>query len=151
MQEAGVMTGGEQAERGRIDTKIAVVLREDLEIWQKLNVTAFLASGVAATAPASIGEPYRDGSGTQYLPMFGQPVMVFAGSPEQVRGAYERALAREVVPSIFTADLFRTGNDIDNRAAVAAVAAADLDLVGIAFRADRRVADKVLKGLALHG
>ena len=28
-------------------TKIAVVIRDDLPVWQKLNMTAFLASGVA--------------------------------------------------------------------------------------------------------
>ena len=32
----------------RFDTKIAVVVRDDLEAWQRLNVTAFLASGIAA-------------------------------------------------------------------------------------------------------
>jgi len=31
------------------DTKIAVVVREDLEVWQKLNVTAFTISGIAGT------------------------------------------------------------------------------------------------------
>lgn len=29
------------------DTNIAVVLRDGLQIWQKLNATAFLASGIA--------------------------------------------------------------------------------------------------------
>ena len=29
-------------------TKIAVVISDDLPVWQKLNMTAFLASGVAA-------------------------------------------------------------------------------------------------------
>ena len=28
------------------DTKIAIVVRDDLATWQKLNVTAFLTSGV---------------------------------------------------------------------------------------------------------
>ena len=37
----------------RFDTKIAIVLRDDLETWQKLNVTAFLASGVAAQISSS--------------------------------------------------------------------------------------------------
>ena len=32
----------------RFESKIAVVLAEDLAVWQKLNVTAFLASGIAA-------------------------------------------------------------------------------------------------------
>jgi len=34
-----------------VDTKIAVVLRDDLEVWQRLNVTAFLVSGIGWRAP----------------------------------------------------------------------------------------------------
>ena len=37
-----------------------------------------------------------------------------------------------------------------HRAAVAAVPRADLDLTGIAFRTERRDADKITKGLRLH-
>ncbi len=33
----------------RFDTKIAIAVRADLQQWQKLNVTAFLASGIAAS------------------------------------------------------------------------------------------------------
>ena len=29
------------------DTKIAIVVRDDLAVWQKLNVTAFITSGIA--------------------------------------------------------------------------------------------------------
>lgn len=133
----------------RFDTKIAVVLRDDLADWQKLNVTAFTVSGVASDAEV-IGEPYQDGSGNRYLPMLRQPVLVFSAAPDQIRGVYDRAMERGVPLSIFTADLFRTGNDHDNRAAVRAVAAGDLELVGLAFRDSRKTVDKVTKGLALH-
>ena len=34
--------------------------RDDMEMWQKLNVTAFLMNGIAATHPDIIGAPYRD-------------------------------------------------------------------------------------------
>ena len=43
------------------DTKIAVVVREDLEVWQKLNVTAFTISGIAGTQEV-MGKEYEDGS-----------------------------------------------------------------------------------------
>jgi hypothetical protein len=109
-----------------ITTKIAIVVREDLAGWQKLNVTAFLASGIAATAPDSIGAPYRDADGTAYTPMFGQPVLVF------------------------TADADRMTRTL-NRAAVAALARADVDPVGLAVRADRKTVDKIVDGLRLHG
>ena len=45
------------------DTKIGVIVREDLETWQKLNVTAFLSAGITAANPESIGSQYEDGSG----------------------------------------------------------------------------------------
>ena len=45
------------------DTKITIAVRDDLAVWQKLNVVAFLASGIAAHAPDIIGEPYRDADG----------------------------------------------------------------------------------------
>jgi len=59
-------------------------------------------------------------------------------------------MAQNVKLAIFTDALFATGNDVDNRAAVKAVAREDLTLVGIAFHTDRKIADKVLKGLVLH-
>jgi hypothetical protein len=40
----------------QFDTKIAVVIRTDLEAWQKLNVASFLAGGIAAAFPECIGE-----------------------------------------------------------------------------------------------
>jgi hypothetical protein len=132
------------------DTKIAVVLRDDLAVWQKANVTAFLVSGVAGTNPDMVGEPYRDASGNEYLPMFVQPVLVYEADAAALRRAYERAMDRDVVPAVYTNELFATGHDEANRAAVAAVGAEDLDLVGIAFRAERKTVDKVVDRLRFH-
>ena len=152
-ENAGELDHSDDATRGgpvRFNTKIAVVLREDLAVWQKLNMTAFLVSGVAGTDADTIGEPYEDASGQRYLPMFRQPVLVFAGSGEQLRRAYERLRAGGLRFSVFTDDLFATGNDGDNRAAVKAVCSEDLQLAGMALRGDRKAVDKALKGLALH-
>ena len=104
----------------RFDTKIAVLLRDDLEAWQRLNVTAFLVSGIGPRSPEVIGEPCADADGTEYLPMFRQPVLVFEASKETLARACESAVSRGVALSVFTADLFATGNDRDNRAAVRA-------------------------------
>jgi hypothetical protein len=134
----------------RFDTKLAVVLRDDLEVWQRLNVTAFLVSGIGTRAPEVIGEPYADADGTQYLPMFRQPVLVFEASKETLTEAAERAVGRGLVLSVFTADLFTTGNDGDNRAAVQAVPRTGLDLVGIAVYGPRNAVDKAVKGARMH-
>ncbi|MGW0189510.1 DUF2000 family protein [Streptomyces sp. NPDC003362] len=134
----------------RFDTKIAVLLRADLETWQRLNVTAFLVSGLGSELPELIGEPYADADGTPYLPMFRQPVLVFEGTKETLTAAHERALARALPRAVFTSDLFATGNDRDNRAAVRAVPGGQLDLVGIAVHGPRNAVDKVLKGARMH-
>ena len=131
-------------------TKVAVLLRDDLATWQRLNVTAFLASGITAGWPQLVGEPYADADGTAYLPMLGQPVLVLEGDAALLREAHARALRRDLTVGVFTADLFRTGNDDDNRAAVRAVRRDDLDLVGLAVHGPRTAVDKVLKGARLH-
>jgi len=145
-----IAPGGAASAAGRFDNKIAIVLREDLPVWQKINMAAFLASGVATSARDMVGEAYEDASGNRYLPMFRQPVLVFSGSGDAVRAAYERAMARGLALALFTDALFTTGNDRDNRAAVKACPREALALAGFAFRAERKLADKVLKGLSLH-
>lgn len=134
----------------RFDTRIAVLLREDLETWQRLNVTAFLVSGLGTVAPEVVGDPYEDADGTPYLPMFRQPVLVFEGTKEVMTSAHTRTLSRSLPTSLFTSDLFTTGNDRDNRAAVRAVGADALDLVGLAVYGPRNAVDKVLKGARMH-
>ncbi|WP_336029341.1 DUF2000 domain-containing protein [Geodermatophilus sp. FMUSA9-8] len=132
-------------------TKIAVVLREGLLPWQELNVTAFLSSAVAAAVPELIGRPYEDADGTAYLAMFRQPVLVLTASGEVLARVRTRALERGLPTSLFTADLFATGGDAENRAAVRAVRGAELDLVGLALHGPRNAVDKVTKGARMHG
>lgn len=134
----------------RFDTKIAVLLRDDLAMWQRLNVTAFLVSGIGTARPEVVGEPYEDADGTVYLREFRQPVMVFEGGKETLAAARAKALDRGLDVAVFTADMFATGNDADNRATVRAVPGADLDLVGIGIYGARNAVDKAMKGAAKH-
>jgi hypothetical protein len=135
----------------RFDTKIAIIVREDLATWQKLNVTAFLAGGLPGSYPELPGEFYRDGSGKHYGKLIRQPILIFAASGPELTRTRQRAAERNLPVSIYTQELFATGNDADNRAAVAAVPTEALNLVGIAIHADKRDVDKVVKGLKLHG
>jgi hypothetical protein len=134
----------------RFDTKIAIVLREGLAGWQRLNVTAFLTSGVTAARPDLVGEPYADGDGTAYLALLGQPVLVLEADAATLAAARERAVARGLDVAVFTAQMFATGNDVDNRAVVRAVAAADLEVVGLGLHGPRNAVDKAVKGARLH-
>jgi hypothetical protein len=134
----------------QFDTKIAIVVRTDLEVWQKLNVASFLCGGIAAAFPECIGAPYEDGSNTKYLSLIGQPILIYGADRAALTRALERALARNVTPAVYTEDMFKTTHDEANRAAVKAVAHGDLNLVGIAMRAERKVIDKIVDGLKFH-
>ncbi|WP_366522893.1 DUF2000 domain-containing protein [uncultured Nocardioides sp.] len=134
----------------KFDTKVAVVVRDDLAGWQRLNVTAFLVSGIAGAHPQLMGEPYEDADGTTYLPLLGQPVVVLEADADTLRAAHARALSRELATSIYTHEMFSTGHDEANRAVVRAVARDDLDLVGLAVFGPRNGVDKTVKGARLH-
>jgi hypothetical protein len=133
------------------DTKAAIVVRDDLAAWQRLNVTAFLMSGVTAHAgDGAIGEDYVDGDGRRYLPLLVQPVLIFEAGAAKLTTVRERAERRGVPLAIYTAEMFETGHDDANRAAVRAMATGALDLVGVGLRAPHRDADAVLRGLRRH-
>ena len=131
------------------DTKTALVLRRDLAAWQMANVAAFLAGGLTGTNGHMMGEPYRDGAGRAYSALIREPVFVFGATLEELRRTHQRALSRALRPAIYIDAMFKTTNDADNRAAVAAADSEALDLVGIGVHGPRKVIDKVVNGLKL--
>jgi hypothetical protein len=135
----------------RFDTKIAVVVLGELPTWQKLNIVAFTASGVAVSESGLTGKPYEDASGNTYLPMFRQPVLVFEADPAHIKKAYDCAMENGIRPAIFTRELFSTGHDEANRAVVKARTQEELELVGFALHGNRGLVDTIVKGLKLHG
>lgn len=132
------------------DTKIAIVVRSNLEAWQKLNVTAFLSSGLAFSAKNIMGEDYEDANGKKYYPMFKQPVLVFEAEANKLKTIYGRAANHLVQCAVYTEELFSTGNDIDNRAMVKRYSSDNLNLVGLAMVDDKKTIDKIFKGVSLH-
>jgi hypothetical protein len=132
------------------DTKIAIVLRDDLAPWQELNVTAFLTSGIIAQYPAIIGEAYRDAAGNVYNPMTIQPIVVLSADQETLRTIHRRSLERQVTASAYIEEMFSTGHDAANREVFAQFSPDNARLVGIALRADKKIADKITKGAKMH-
>ncbi|WFP79211.1 DUF2000 family protein [Mesorhizobium sp. WSM4906] len=132
------------------DTKFAIVLKEDLAVWQKLNVTAFLTSGIVAQFPEIIGEPYRDRAGNLFNPLSIQPVIVLSADGPTLAAIHRRALERGVTTSAYVEEMFSTGHDVANRAAFAEFAPDDAKMVGIALRAEKKLVDKITKGARMH-
>lgn len=132
------------------DTKIVLVLREDLAQWQKLNVTAFLTTGIVAQEPSVIGEAYRDAAGNVYNSLSIQPIVVLTADQETLRTIHRRSLERQVTSSLYVEEMFSTGHDAANRAVFAKFSPADAKVVGIALRTDKKIADKITKGARMH-
>ena len=133
------------------ETKITVVVRDDLAVWQKLNVTAFLASGIAAARPEVIGQPYVDALGRPHAALIGQPILVFAAGLDGLRRAYARAREAGLDIAPYIEAMFATGHDAANRAVFAAGEADSQVWAGLALHGPRKAVDKAVKGLKLHG
>jgi hypothetical protein len=133
----------------RFDTKIAILLRDDLAAWQELNVTAFLASGIAGESGMT-GEPYLDADGTRYLAMFRQPVLVFTADAATLAAARAKAVERDLRVAVYIEEIFATGHDEANRDEVARFGAAELNLVGLGIHGPRNVVDRITKPAHLH-
>jgi len=133
------------------DTKIAIVIRDDLAVWQKLNVTAFLTSGIVGATPDIIGDTYVDAADNIYNPLIIQPMMIMAASAEKMPTIYRRAMDHGTRLSLYIEEMFATGNDDANRQAVRAAQPDSMIIVGLAMRDERKVIDKITKGLKLHG
>jgi hypothetical protein len=132
------------------DTKIAIVLRNNLASWQKLNVTAFLVSGIVGQYPDMIGELYRDRSGNLYNPLSVQPMIVLSADDVTIAAIHRRALERDVTSSLFIEDMFATGHDAANRDVFGQFSPEDARVVGIALRAEKKIVDRITKGATMH-
>ena len=132
------------------ETKVAILVLEDLPVWQKLNVAAFLATGVAGAAPEAMGEPYVDAAGREHARLLGQPMLVFAATPDGLLRAHRAGVERGLARAVYVRAMFSTGHDAANRAAFLAGPADAPDLVGLALRGPRKDVDKATKGSSLH-
>ena len=129
------------------DTKVALIVRDDLAAWQKLNVVAFLATGVAAEAPEALGEPYEDAAGRRYGRMLGQPMLVFSADLNGLQAAHRQRCRATIVP--YVRDVFdRARRGQPRRVSGRRCGESRLRRAGAA-RAEEAV-DKAVKGLALH-
>ncbi|SBW01870.1 conserved hypothetical protein [uncultured Alphaproteobacteria bacterium] len=132
------------------ETKIAIVVRDDLAVWRKLNVAAFLMSGIVGAAPEIVGEPYVDKAGNRFAALCVQPVVVLAADAETIGRIHRRALERGVRAAAYTEEMFATGHDAANRAVFAGYGPEDARIVGVAVREDRKLVDKITKGARMH-
>ena len=132
------------------DTKIAIVLLNSLQIWQKLNVTSFLTSGIIGDNPSLIGKEYKDNSNYNYLPLNNQPVIILEADENNLKKIHSRIINKSLRCSIYINDMFLSGHDEANRKTVEKYKSDELPLVGLAIREKKNIVDKITKGSKLH-
>ena len=132
------------------DTKVAILVLDDLMVWQKLNVTAFLATGIAGASLEAMGEAYEDAAGRKHARMLGQPILIFVATADQLQHAYRVGLERGLTRAVYSKAMFSTRHDAANRAAFKAEPTDAPDLVGVALRGPKKDVDEATKGASLH-
>ena len=132
------------------DTKVAILVHDGLAMWQKLNVTAFLATGMAGALPDAMGAPYEDAAGRLHARLLGQPMLIFSASATTLQRAWQQSIQRDLTRAAYVRAMFDTGHDAANRAVFLAEPADAPDLVGLALHGPRKAIDKAIKGATLH-
>ncbi|WP_029906602.1 DUF2000 domain-containing protein [Prevotella sp. 10(H)] len=133
------------------ENKIAIVIKNDLKDWQKLNVVSFLASSVAIRFPEIHGEPFVNASGTSYLPFIKQPMMIYAANnDEEIKRAFNRAKDRDLSIGIYTEPLFSTKCEEENHIEIGKYTDENQVLAGMIIYGENRKVSKALDGLKIH-
>jgi len=134
-----------------VDTKIAIIIQDDLADWQKLNVAAFLASSIAIQFPETHGKPFVNASSASYLPFINQPILIYkANDEQQIKRAFNRAKDRELNIGVYTRPLFDTKNEEGNHIEIGKYTDEQQDLVGIVIYGENRKVSKALDRLKYH-
>ena len=133
------------------ENKIAIVIKNDLMDWQKLNVASFLASSVAIKFPETHGKMFVNASNSEYLPFIKHPILVYkADEQAQINSAFSRAKQRDLQIGIYTNPLFATKNEEENHIEIGKFTDENQELVGIIIYGDNKKVNKALNGLKLH-
>jgi len=133
------------------DKKVAIVIKNDLLDWQKLNVVSFLASSIAIRFPETHGQDFVTADDVKFLPFLKHPILVYkAETAEKLQRAFQRSKDRELAIGIYTKSLFDTKSGEENVLEIAKYRADDLNLIGIIIYGDNKKVDKALDGLKFH-
>lgn len=133
------------------DKKVAIVIKDDLLIWQKLNVVSFLAGSIAIEFPETHGEDFVTADNVRFLPFIKNPTLIYkAETQEKLQRAFLRSKDRELSIGIYTKPLFDTRSGEENILEIAKQTTDNLDLVGFIVYGENKKVDKALDGLKFH-
>ena len=133
------------------DKKVAIIIKDDLLPWQKMNVVSFLTSSVVIRFPETHGGEFITSDHVKFLPFMKHPILIYkADTPEKLQRAFQRARDRDIAIGIYTNPLFATKSGEENVLEIASHSVNDLDLAGIIIYGENKKVDKALDGLKFH-
>jgi hypothetical protein len=97
-----------------------------------------------------LGAPYEDAAGHIYNALVIQPMIVLSADAGTIKTIYQRAMERGAPLSLYIEDMFSTGHDAANRAALKQYRPEGMNVVGLALREDKKLVDKITKGACMH-
>jgi len=101
-------------------------------------------------SPSCLERPAEDAAGHTYNALVIQPMIVLSADAQTIKTIYQRAMERGVRLSLYIEDMFSTGHDAANRAALKQYRPEAMNVVGLALREDKRLVDKITKGARMH-
>ncbi len=134
------------------ENKIAIIIKNELLNWQKLNIASFLASSVAIKFPKTHGKSFINALKSEYLPFIKQPILIYqADDQAQIDRAFTRARQRELHLGVYTNSLFSTKNEEENHIEKGKLTDENQTLIGIIIYGENKKVNKALNGLKFHG
>jgi len=130
--------------------KVSLVLSDDLKTWQRINVAAFLVSGIVGAHRELIGQPYVDHLGNTYNALLIEPIAILVADRQTLCEIHMRAVNQRLRVSLFVEGMFDTMDDESNRRAMKQASLSQGTIVGVGLNGDKKTVDKITKDARLH-
>jgi len=132
------------------ENKIAIILRNDLMTWQKLNVTSFLASSIAISFPEVHGKAFFTKNGDEFLPFISQPILIYkSDNDNEMKRAFNRAKERGLYIGVYPQSFFATKSAEENHLVMESFNNEEQLLAGIVVYGETKKVYKALDKLHL--
>ncbi|MEO3875745.1 DUF664 domain-containing protein [Nonomuraea sp. B12E4] len=134
-----------------LPTKLVLVISADLPAAWAVNAAAVLGLSMGGRLPVPPAPDAKDASGGLHAGLNPHPVPVLSATPEQLRGLYAKARAREDVVTVGFNEVARQARDYDDYlAALAATPGEEIDFVAVAVFGPRNRVTALTKRFPLH-
>ncbi|MFD5076487.1 DUF2000 domain-containing protein [Streptomyces sp. NPDC058371] len=133
-------------------TKVTLVLRDDLPVSHAVNASAVLALSLGGRLGSSLGHDGEDASGGVHAGLNTHPIPVLSASEAELRTLLERVGAADEVQLVALNETARQARDYDTYLAELKTTPANtLEYLGVIVHGPRNKVSKLTRHLPLMG